>query len=162
MLHAKSRKFRFMTQFGEKTLILQQNVRGLYTEIMERTDPIDLMQEIRYLKGLLDANGIAYDYQAYKESQRIAEEEDEIELPELTREHAIAFYSMFWGRKDVFAKRSAKKGYFLFGRVSRPPLGQFRKEDVEGIMNIILSDGIYIDKHNLKPIRRTAVNISGN
>ncbi|MBR1502894.1 MAG: DEAD/DEAH box helicase family protein [Prevotella sp.] len=79
---------------------------------MEQIDPTDLIQEIRYLKGLLDANGIAYDYQAYRESQRIAEEEDEIELPELTREHAIAFYSMFRGRKDVFAKRSAKKGYF--------------------------------------------------
>ena len=129
---------------------------------MEQIDPTDLIQEIRYLKGLLDANGIAYDYQAYKKSQRIAEDEDEIEIPELTREHAIAFYSMFRGRKDVFAKRSAKKGYFLFGKVCRPPLGQFRKEDVKGIMSIILSDGIYIDKHNLKPIRRTAVNISGN
>ena len=79
---------------------------------MEQTDSADPIQEIRYLKGLLDANGIAYDYQAYKESQRIAEEEDEIEIPNLTREHAIAFYSMFRGRKDVFAKRSAKKGYF--------------------------------------------------
>ena len=87
-------------------------MRGLYTEIMAQTDSNDLIQEIRYLEGLLDANGIAYDYRAYKESLRIAEVEDEILIPELTREHAIAFYSMFRGRKDVFAKRSAKKGYF--------------------------------------------------
>ena len=31
---------------------------------MEQIDPTDLIQEIRYLKGLLEANGIVYDYQA--------------------------------------------------------------------------------------------------
>ena len=28
----------------------------------------DLQQEIRYLRHLLDANGIAYDYQAYRDA----------------------------------------------------------------------------------------------
>lgn len=69
----------------------------------------DLQQEIRYLRHLLDANGIAYDYQAYRDA--LAAKEGEIEFPELSREHAIAFYGMFRGRKDVFAQRSAKKGY---------------------------------------------------
>ena len=64
--------------------------------------------EIRYLRHLLDVNGIAYDYQLYKESLAA---DDGIEFPELSREHAIAFYGMFRGRKDVFAQRSAKKGY---------------------------------------------------
>ena len=71
----------------------------------------DLEQEIRYLRNLLEVNGIPYDYQAYKKSQ-VAADKCEIEFPELTRENAIDFYGMFRGRKDVFAQRSAKKGYF--------------------------------------------------
>ena len=71
----------------------------------------ELEQEIRYLRNLLEINGIPYDYQAYRESQ-ITAGEGEIEFPELTREHAIEFYGMFRGRKDVFAQRSAKNGYF--------------------------------------------------
>ena len=71
----------------------------------------DLEQEIRYLHELLDINGISYDYQAYKDSL-VTADDSEIEFPELTREHAIEFYRMFRGRKDVFAQRSAKKGYF--------------------------------------------------
>lgn len=70
----------------------------------------ELESEIRYLRQLLDSNGIAYDYQAYKESLA-STAEDGIEFPELTREHAIAFYGMFRGRKDIFSQRSAKKGY---------------------------------------------------
>ena len=71
---------------------------------------LELESEIRYLRQLLDSNGIAYDYQAYKESLA-STEEGGIEFPELTREHAIAFYGMFRGRKDIFSQRSAKKGY---------------------------------------------------
>lgn len=77
---------------------------------MDETLIKELQQEIRYLRQLLDANGIAYDYRAYKESLA-ATDDGGIEFPELTREHAIAFYGMFRGRKDVFAQRSAKKGY---------------------------------------------------
>jgi hypothetical protein len=70
-----------------------------------------LESEIRYLKGLLDENGIPYDYEAFVEAAR-REEPVEIELPVLTAEYAIQFYSYFRGRKDVYVKRNAKKGYF--------------------------------------------------
>jgi superfamily II DNA or RNA helicase len=70
-----------------------------------------LESEIRYLKGLLDENGISYDYEAYVETVK-REEPVEIEFPELTAEHAILFYSYFRGRKDVYVKRNAKKGYY--------------------------------------------------
>ena len=70
-----------------------------------------LESEIRYLKGLLDENGIPYDYEAFVEAAR-REEPVEIEFPVLTAEYAIQFYSYFRGRKDVYVKRNAKKGYF--------------------------------------------------
>ena len=70
-----------------------------------------LESEIQYLKGLLDENGISYDYEAYVEAAR-REEPVQIEFPVLTSEHAIQFYSYFRGRKDVYVKRNAKKGYY--------------------------------------------------
>ena len=70
-----------------------------------------LESEIRYLKGLLNDNGIPYDYEAYVEAIK-REEPVEIEFPVLTAEHAILFYSYFRGRKDVYVKRNAKKGYY--------------------------------------------------
>ena len=70
-----------------------------------------LESEIRYLKGLLNDNGIPYDYEAYMEAIK-REEPVEIEFPVLTAEHAILFYSYFRGRKDVYVKRNAKKGYY--------------------------------------------------
>ena len=70
-----------------------------------------LESEIRYLKGLLDENGIPYDYSAYAEAER-QERSVEIEFPVLTAEHAIQFYSYFRGRKDVYVKRGAKKGFY--------------------------------------------------
>ena len=70
-----------------------------------------LESEIRYLKGLLDENGIAYDYETYVDSSK-KEEPVQIEFPVLTAEHAIQFYSYFRGRKDVYVKRAVKKGYY--------------------------------------------------
>ena len=70
-----------------------------------------LESEIQYLKGLLDENGIPYDYEAVVEAAKW-EEPVEIDFPALTAEHAIQFYSYFRGRKDVYVKRNAKKGYF--------------------------------------------------
>ena len=70
-----------------------------------------LESEIRYLKGLLDENGISYDDEAFVEAAR-REEPVEIEFPVLTAEYAIQFYSFFCGRKDVYVKRNAKKGYY--------------------------------------------------
>lgn len=70
-----------------------------------------LESEIQYLKGLLDENGIPYDYEAFAKAVK-QEEPVEIEFPTLTAEHAIQFYSYFRGRKDVYVKRGAKKGYY--------------------------------------------------
>ena len=70
-----------------------------------------LESEIRYLKGMLDENGISYDYEAFVEAA-MREKSVEIEFPTLTPEHAIHFYSYFRGRKDVYVKRNAKKGYY--------------------------------------------------
>lgn len=69
-----------------------------------------LESEIRYLKQLLDENGIPYDYQAYHE--RTQDLVGKIQFPELTPEHAIQFYSYFRGRKDVYVKRGRKGGYY--------------------------------------------------
>lgn len=65
-----------------------------------------LESEIRYLKQLLDENGIPYDYQAYLEMTQ--DPVGEIQFPELTPELAIQFYSYFRGRKDVYVKRGRK------------------------------------------------------
>ena len=70
----------------------------------------ELESEVRYLRGLLEEHGIPYDYGAYRESLTVTDGE-EIEFPFLTAEDAQFFYSMFKGRKDVFARRSARKGY---------------------------------------------------
>lgn len=70
-----------------------------------------LESEIRYLKGMLDENGISYDYEAFVEAA-MREKSVEIDFPVLTAEHAIQFYSYFRGRKDVYVKRNAKKGYY--------------------------------------------------
>lgn len=70
-----------------------------------------LKSEILYLKGLLEENGIPYDYEAFVEAAK-REDPVEIEFPALTAEHAIQFYSYFRGRKDVYVKRSVKKGYY--------------------------------------------------
>ena len=51
-----------------------------------------LESEIRYLKGMLDENGISYDYEAFVEAA-MREKSVEIEFPTLTPEHAIHFYS---------------------------------------------------------------------
>ena len=72
---------------------------------------VRLESEIQYLKGLLDENGIPYDYEAFVEAAR-REEPVQIEFPVLTAEHAVQFYSYFRGRKDVYVKRGAKKGYY--------------------------------------------------
>lgn len=73
-----------------------------------QTDKLE--SEIRYLKQLLDENGIPYDYQAYHE--RTQDLVGKIQFPELTPEHAIQFYSYFRGRKDVYVKRGRKGGYY--------------------------------------------------
>ena len=47
-----------------------------------------LESEILYLRGLLDENGIPYDYEVFVKATR-REEPVEIDFPVLTAEHAI-------------------------------------------------------------------------
>jgi len=89
----------------------KKHVKTMITENKDGNHITRLESEIRYLKGLLEENGIAYDYDAYVEAAR-REQPVEIEFPVLTAEHAIQFYSYFRGRKDVYVKRGAKKGYY--------------------------------------------------
>lgn len=45
----------------------------------------------------------------------------------------------------------------LFGAGYSPQSGQFKLEDAVGKMKIILSDGIYVEKHNLRPRLQNAI-----
>ena len=70
-----------------------------------------LEEEIRYLRTLLDENGIAYDFGAFCKRK-----EEEMELSQMvpidiTPETAKFFFSMFHGRVDVYATRS-NSGYY--------------------------------------------------
>ena len=70
-----------------------------------------LEEEIRYLRSLLDENGISYDFEAFRRR-----EEDVVELSQMvpidiTPETAKFFFSMFHGRVDVYAARS-NSGYY--------------------------------------------------
>jgi hypothetical protein len=89
-----------------------------------------LESEIRYLKGMLDENGISYDYEAFVEAA-MREKSVEIEFPTLTPEHAIHFYSYFRGRKDVYVKRNAKKGYSIRNATISGRLGYVPRREVK-------------------------------
>ena len=56
-----------------------------------------LQEENRYLKRLLEEAGIPYVRQP------------EVTPVEITRQLARRFYSYFWGRMDVYSKRSVNK-----------------------------------------------------
>ena len=45
----------------------------------------------------------------------------------------------------------------LFGQSPRPSLGHLHQGDVAGALQIILSDGVYVDKRNLKPRIQNAI-----
>ena len=77
-----------------------------------------LQEENRILKEQLRQAGAAYTEQDYF-SDKIEEYEDydpdqgaRIYRPFIKREHAQAFFKMFWGRQDVYAKRGRRGGYF--------------------------------------------------
>ena len=76
----------------------------------------DLQLENQILKNLLDNAGISY----HQELMRLRAGDEfceydpnqgaRIRMPkEITEEMAVMFYSRFWGRQDVYAKRSEKK-----------------------------------------------------
>ena len=77
----------------------------------------DLQQENHALKAILDENNILYESRNILEEQPLPDEYDEDQgariLPYYPNEDlAREFYSYFWGRMDVFAKRGRKGGYF--------------------------------------------------
>ena len=76
----------------------------------------DLQLENQILKNLLERSGISY----RQETDRIREAEQAgeydpdqgariIHPKQITDEMANQFYARFWGRQDVYAKRSEKK-----------------------------------------------------
>ncbi len=71
-----------------------------------------LEEEIKYLKSILDKNGISYLRSTVLEEssgQYGKQEETKIIFPEITAEHAKLLYSMFKGRKDVYSLRATLK-----------------------------------------------------
>ena len=77
----------------------------------------DLQQENQALKAILEENSIPFESRNVLEDQFLPDEYDEDQgariLPYYPNEDmAREFYSYFWGRMDVFAKRGRKGGYF--------------------------------------------------
>ena len=71
-----------------------------------------LEKENRYLKDLLDKHNISYeevDYSAVSPNAYEHNQGARIIHKDITPEDANAFFGMFWGRTDVFAKRTVKK-----------------------------------------------------
>ena len=70
------------------------------------------------LKAILDKQGVLYEPKdIFDESVEEAEAYDpdqggRIISKWITDEMVIRFYSMFWGREDVYAKRGRNGGYF--------------------------------------------------
>ena len=77
----------------------------------------DLQQENESLKTLLSEHNIPYEDRNVLEEQSVPDEYDEDQgariLPhDPTKDDAKEFYSYFWGRTDVYAKRGKNGGYF--------------------------------------------------
>ena len=70
-----------------------------------------LEEEIRYLRSLLEENGIEYDFEAFLRARKEKDESSQMVTIDITSETAKFFFSMFHGRVDVYAKRS-KNGYY--------------------------------------------------
>ena len=70
-----------------------------------------LEKENRYLKSLLDQAGISYHVSAETKNMDLFEPDQgkRIISREITDNDANLFFSMFWGRTDVYAKRTVKK-----------------------------------------------------
>ena len=77
----------------------------------------DLQQENENLKKLLDQHHIEYEERNVLEEQSLPDEFDEDQGARIlpfypTEKMAKEFYSYFWGRTDVYAKRGRNGGYF--------------------------------------------------
>lgn len=76
-----------------------------------------LQLENQILKNILDRSGISYieEIKKVREPEKAAEYDPNqgeriIHPRQITDEMANLFYSRFWGRQDVYAKRSERKG----------------------------------------------------
>ena len=76
----------------------------------------DLQLENQILKNILERSGISYTHEISRISEPENTEEYEpdqgariIHPGQITDEMANLFYARFWGRQDVYAKRSEKK-----------------------------------------------------
>lgn len=77
----------------------------------------ELQQENKALKALLSEHGIPYEESNILEEQPVSDEYDEDQSGRIipyypTKEDAKVFYSYFWGRTDVYAKRGKTGGYY--------------------------------------------------
>ena len=77
----------------------------------------ELQQENEDLKSLLDQNQIPYEKNNVLEEPPLPDEYDEDQGARILPLHpnkdmAEIFFSYFWGRKDVYAKRGKNGGYF--------------------------------------------------
>lgn len=70
-----------------------------------------LQKENQYLKSLLDHAGIPYKTQSHEEYKETYDPDQgaRIIAKKITVEDANVFFSMFWGRTDVYSKRTIKK-----------------------------------------------------
>ena len=78
----------------------------------------DLQAENKELKALLDKSGIPYaKSNVFQENPAVSEEYDidqggRIQPQYIDQNLAVRFFSMFWGREDVFAKRARNGNYY--------------------------------------------------
>lgn len=87
-----------------------ENISRLQTQLN------DLQLENQILKNILDNAGISYrqELMHLRSSEEVCEyvpnQGARIQAPaEITEKMAVMFYSRFWGRQDVYAKRNEKK-----------------------------------------------------
>lgn len=76
----------------------------------------DLQLENQILKNILDGAGISYtgEIMRLRATEELCDYDTNqgarIQFPsEITEKMAVMFYSRFWGRQDVYAKRNEKK-----------------------------------------------------
>lgn len=88
-----------------------ENISSLQKQMNE------LQLENQILKNILDGSGISYveELRRLREPEKAAEYDLDqgariIHPKQITDEMANMFYARFWGRQDVYAKRSEKKG----------------------------------------------------
>lgn len=81
-------------------------------EILSLQDKVKCLEkENQYLKSLLDLAGISYHASDEKKNRDLFDPDQGVRIipREITGHDANLFFAMFWGRTDVYAKRTIKK-----------------------------------------------------